>query len=338
MIDTLTLKQSNDCRLIAAKYTELRKVNAHESHGPCPFCGGRDRFVVKADGWFCRPGQGHCGQTGDTIKLIMLKERVDFLEACQMLGSDYLSGSAPTQPSASPEPPRQADMSWYAWRMEAGHDMFMSSNSHIAKWCRDYWLSRGFTMKTAERFKIAFQPEVLLPNSSQGEPAIAIPWLDKNGELQAVKYRYLETHTYTDNDGEVCECKNTSRGSMRGHVFGWQGFSGARDIFILTEGELNACATWQAFGDQVDVLSAGAQGMIAKPSVDIIRLASQYKYRLVWADEAEIAEKAAALIDGFAIVSSVIGYDAADVLQAGKLKFFLSKLSAKLFTFSKINA
>lgn len=336
-INTQYLKQQNDCRLIAAKYTELRKVNSHESHGPCPFCGGHDRFVVKQDGWFCRPGEGHCAQTGDTIKLIMLKERVDFLEACQMLGSDYMADCRPVQPVASPEH-RQTDMSRYAWRMTDGHDLFMNSNALVAQQCREYWIGRGFTMETAERFRIAYQPEVWLPNSSEGHPAIAIPWLDKNGELQAVKYRYLETHTYTDNDGEVCECKNTSRGSMRGHVFGWQGFSGARDIFILTEGELNACATWQAFGDQVDVLSAGAQGMIAKPSVDIIRLASQYKYRLVWADEAEIAEKAAALIDGFAIVSSVIGYDAADVLQAGKLKFFLSKLSAKLFTFSKINA
>lgn len=338
MINTHHLKQQNDCRLIATKYTELRKINSHESHGPCPFCGGRDRFVVKQDGWFCRPGQDHCAQTGDTIKLIMLKERVDFLEACQMLGSDYMADCRPAQPIASPEPAKYADMSRYAWRMADGHDLFMNSNAHIAQQCRDYWSGRGFTMETAERFRIAYQPEVWLPNSSQGYPAIAIPWLGKSGELQAIKYRYLRTHTYIDNDGKQADCKNTSRGSMRGNVFGWQGFSGSKEIFILTEGELNACAIWQAFGDHADVLSAGAQGMITKLPADIIRLASEYKHRLVWADEVDIAQQAALLINGSPLISSLYGGDAADMLRAGCLEFFLSRLSAKIITFSNINS
>lgn len=336
-INTHYLKQQNDCRLIAAKYTELRKVNQHESHGPCPFCGGRDRFVAKQDGWFCRPGQNHCAQTGDTIKLIMLKERVNFLEACAMLGSDYMADCRPVQPIAQTEH-RQTDMGRYAWRMADGHDLFMNSNALLAQQCRGYWTGRGFTMETAERYRIAYQPEVWLPNSSQGHPAIAIPWLDRDGELQAIKYRYLQTHTYIDNDGEEAECKNTSRGSMRGNVFGWQGFSGSRDIFILTEGELNACAIWQAFVDQADVLSAGAQGMIVKPPADIIRQASTYKYRLVWADEVAIAQQAATMINGLPIASSRYGGDAADMLRAGLLTNFFNKLSAKLFTISNINA
>lgn len=49
------------------KYTSLKKVSAHEWAGPCPVCGGRDRFRVNDErGWFCR----HCtgekwGDLGD---------------------------------------------------------------------------------------------------------------------------------------------------------------------------------------------------------------------------------------------------------------------------------
>lgn len=42
------------------KYTQLKKVSAHEYAGPCPVCSGRDRFHVHdTKGFFCR----HC--TGD---------------------------------------------------------------------------------------------------------------------------------------------------------------------------------------------------------------------------------------------------------------------------------
>lgn len=333
MINTQYLKQSNDCRAIAAKYTELRRVNNSESHGPCPFCGGRDRFVVMADGWFCRPGENHCAQTGDTIKLIMLKERVGFLEACQMLGSDYLADTTPVKPTtAHAEAHDDEGVEHHAWRMVDNHNQFLVSEARIVQKCRVYWLGRGFTMETATRYKIAFGPDVWLPNSTEGHPAIALPWLAQDGTLKAVKYRYLQTHSYIDNDGKEAECKNTSRGNMKGHVFGWQGFSGARDIFIITEGELNACAIWQASTGSIDVLSAGAQGMIAKLPTDVIRLAHKYEHRLVWADEATIAKQAADQMGAKAIISSALGGDAADLLQAGQLDVFLSKIVSKLLT------
>lgn len=331
MINTQYLKQANDCRVIAAKYTELRRVNQSESHGPCPFCGGRDRFVVMADGWFCRPGEGHCAQTGDTIKLIMLKERVDFLEACQMLGSDYLADSTPVRPA--PEHIHGDEgIEHHAWRMVDNHNRFLVSDAKIVQRCRAYWLGRGFTMETAAKYKIAFGPDVWLPNSTEGHPAIALPWLAQDGALKAIKYRYLQTHSYIDNDGKEAECKNTSRGSMKGHVFGWQAFSGSKDIFIITEGELNACAIWQVFGDRADVLSAGAQGMIAKLPTEIIKLAQEYKHRLVWADEVTISNESAKLLKAIRIKSNIIGGDAADVLQAGQLDIFLSKIVSNLLT------
>lgn len=40
---------------LAGRYTQLRKASGtKEWEGPCPKCGGRDRFHVKADAFFCR--------------------------------------------------------------------------------------------------------------------------------------------------------------------------------------------------------------------------------------------------------------------------------------------
>lgn len=44
---------------------ELRTKTQDEACSPCPFCGGNDRWILFENGFFfCRPGPGHCGQSG----------------------------------------------------------------------------------------------------------------------------------------------------------------------------------------------------------------------------------------------------------------------------------
>jgi len=56
--------------------TELKKKTANESAGPCPLCGGVDRFVMfhDSDKWFCR--QCH-EKPGDVIDLHCLIDELD---------------------------------------------------------------------------------------------------------------------------------------------------------------------------------------------------------------------------------------------------------------------
>ena len=44
----------------------IKRVSGDEFAGPCPWCGGRDRFHVWDDkgNYWCRPGPGHCGAQG----------------------------------------------------------------------------------------------------------------------------------------------------------------------------------------------------------------------------------------------------------------------------------
>jgi len=67
----------------------LRKVGRYHV-GPCPFCGGHDRFTIKhkdeGDRWHCR----HCGdgKYHTVIDFIMRRDRCDFKAALETLGGD----------------------------------------------------------------------------------------------------------------------------------------------------------------------------------------------------------------------------------------------------------
>lgn len=95
--------------------TKLKKV-AHtggdEYHGPCPFCGGADRFIVQPNGkdggrWSCR----HCSpKWGDAISYTQKRNDIDFRGAVEALGLKL--DAAPRRPdrrilrgSFTPAPP-----------------------------------------------------------------------------------------------------------------------------------------------------------------------------------------------------------------------------------------
>jgi 5S rRNA maturation endonuclease (ribonuclease M5) len=62
--------------------TKLKRTGK-EYHGPCPFCGGTDRFYAKADKtWGCR----RCGRSGDAIGFLQEYHGISFVEACEQLG------------------------------------------------------------------------------------------------------------------------------------------------------------------------------------------------------------------------------------------------------------
>ena len=68
-----------------------RKYDSVEYAGPCPFCGGTDRFHVWPDyqggRYHCmRPGNDHCGRTGDAIQYLRDHDGYSFRQACAYLG------------------------------------------------------------------------------------------------------------------------------------------------------------------------------------------------------------------------------------------------------------
>jgi hypothetical protein len=95
------------------KFRKASSTNGGEWQGPCPGCGGEDRFHVwpheneGKGGYWCR----QCGKTGDNIQFLRDFEGMGFKEACDELGIALpdrpppdRSGAMPGTPKA-PEPP-----------------------------------------------------------------------------------------------------------------------------------------------------------------------------------------------------------------------------------------
>lgn len=100
--DVEAIKQTNDIRDHAARYTVLRKESHDEMSGPCPKCGGHDRFHCKANVFFCRQcyDLGN-GKAHDVFGFYGWLEGWDFRTTCEALGGKTLSEP---KHKARPEP------------------------------------------------------------------------------------------------------------------------------------------------------------------------------------------------------------------------------------------
>jgi hypothetical protein len=71
---------------LAGLLPDLRRVSHKECHGPCPFCGGTDRFIAWENGYgWCR----QCHWKGDSIQLLRDRDHLTFQEALRQLRLDY---------------------------------------------------------------------------------------------------------------------------------------------------------------------------------------------------------------------------------------------------------
>jgi hypothetical protein len=64
----------------------LKRIGGGEYAGPCPACGGRDRFSVntRKQVWHCRG----CGRGGDVVDLVQHVEGVTFIKAVETLAGE----------------------------------------------------------------------------------------------------------------------------------------------------------------------------------------------------------------------------------------------------------
>src|SRR5713101_5971930 len=78
-----------------------------ERCGPCPVCGGTDRFSINTakQVWNCRG----CARGGDIIELVMHLDGVDFIAACHSLAGDV-------KPTLKPTPSSRVSNGGEFWR------------------------------------------------------------------------------------------------------------------------------------------------------------------------------------------------------------------------------
>lgn len=334
-IDTESVKRQYDLRAFAERYTVLRKQSATTSAGPCPWCGGTDRFVVFADNFFCNPGPGHCGRKGDIYTFVQEYHNVDFVKAHEMITDGTMPAiSTPVQPAqqTTKPPAKEFNEEYYLPKVVDAHNALLTGTGKITQRAREYLTNRGFTIETIQAYKLGFYGINVAHGEDTKEPAISIPWFDKDGRLVAIKFRFIDDHFRPDNKGNEKLVRYTSRGSVAGRLFGWQTVKGPsrNNVLIITEGEFNDMALWQA--SKFDVLCTGSESNTIPE--DAIKFAQQYSYRIVWADDASISGNALRRINADLSMSSIkdegIKYDANKFLEIGELEPLLQGMLKKI--------
>ena len=324
-------RQADLLRLLEPDTTLVRIANTHggEYAGPCPFCGGTDRFHVQpATGWwFCR----QCTpRGGDAIDYVQRREQVAFQAAV-----DLLAGNATWAPSmqmrarSNVQPIVLPNWTQPAWQ-QAAQALVQAAEAGLADdvaggAARTYLVDRGLQPATWQAWRLGFHL-AWQPVRREALPAITLPWFGADGTLAAVQYRYF---------GPGIARHERFGQKAGGHrlLFGLPRLSG-QPALIITEGELNAISCWQVAQTWADVVSIGSQEGARQAGVLEILKQTALPYRpiIVWLDE---RERALMLLDRIApfngtAVWSANGLDANDLLLRGLLAARLANAVADL--------
>lgn len=327
-----------DVLALAEPLTQLKRVSAGEYAGPCPRCGGEDRFHVTAAWFFCR--QCH-EKRGDAIEFVRWQQPgMSFAEALSHLVSHQVINEVtkpvtkrlPVPVGQQPATKSQSD----AWRKKAEA---MAAAAHERLWeseqIQEYLLGRGLESHTWLQYGLGYRADVSVPGTrgKQVAPALVIPWRSRAG-IYALRYRFLQPQ-----EGRKLTAEKGSQ--FAGKLYGGQalpdwvtmpapdGHVGVQQYctLLLVEGEINAMSCWQVAGEtHLHVLSLGSEGQAIPPAA--LPLIKRYGQVLVWADKEKIAQGLMRALPGAVGIHSPGGKDANDLLQAGLLGGFLATMRA----------
>lgn len=295
-------------------------VTLHKSSvwiGPCPMCGGRDRFNIKrfpnGDEWICRQCKGD--KYHSTIDFLMEYWRVDFKEAVKRAGGEIGQPKKNETPRASqpPQAPPSQDWQAEAWRqVDEAHARLISSAGETGQ---EYLTARGISRGSIFMHLLGFA-------FVYNRPAIVMPYFDDN-TITAIRYRFIDRLAQTDKDKRY--------GLMRGskaYIFGLAHVIPSARNLLYVEGELNAISIIQQMPRGLSVVSGGSQ--TNAPAL-LGKLASRYDRVFIWMDDqARASQIAGHMGRGDATIikspdSQGRKWDANEMLQAGILPDFISR-------------
>lgn len=305
--------------------------------GPCPMCGGRDRFNLKqtATGaiWVCR----HCSKDKYRSALDFLMEflRVDFKEALKQAGGDLErpARQAATPPS-QPKNNRPSD-EWQrdAWQhVGAASDALLGiapdaadpltsavvlaghAQAAISREAREYLTARGISRASWASFQLGY-------TIAYKRPAISIPYFDGN-TITAVKYRFIDTIARQDKGRRFSMLQGS-----KPFLFGLSHVIPSAKGLLVVEGELNAVSIIQQMPRGLATVSMGSE--TNTPAL-LKKLADRYERVFIWMDDRERAQEMQRRMGRDAtLIESPIHrgqkYDANLMLQANVLPGFISR-------------
>lgn len=244
-------------------------TNGGEHSGPCPFCGGTDRFNVWPDHpsgrgrWWCR----QCGRSGDAVDYLRKHDRLGFVKACRALGIEPGDRQVvPTErsthrrrergPARASMPNKRAAPP--TWDIRAAEETLKACESML--WNQEgetalTWLrKRGLTDETIRQRRLGFNPTKRSLNGLWVWQGIVIPCL-VDGRIWYMKVR-------RSSPGPKYK---QLKGSGQFALYGLELVHGKSAVAIC-ESEFDAMVLHQEAGDLVDVVATGGAGHRPCPS------------------------------------------------------------------------
>lgn len=324
-MDAAQINQTFDLVSLASQDTNLRQEGMYY-RGPCPFCGGTDRFVVKTTPtgyrWFCRNCGG--GKYHTAIDYIMRRDNLDFQTALKNMGGEKI-GLYERKSAREPAKKLIPVLPTSEWQDDGWREVDKASDCLLTGKARpgqEYLLKRGLHSGTWEAWHLGVS-HIYDGRLNRSRPAIVIPWLDFDpgrDVLTAIKYRFIFD--------EPDRPRYSSRSGSVPILYGLWDTLPTHQTLLLVEGEINALSVWQCLPSGVTCLSIGSQTG-GRPDI-LQTLSKQYENIVVWTDD---SKRAGEIRDIFrqpttALCSPKINaqkWDANRMLVEGVLKDFLSR-------------
>jgi len=147
-----------DLLALVSRYTTSRRVastGGGEYAGPCPLCGGRDRFRVQPQRgrWMCRKCSA---RWDDAIALEMLLTRASFPDAVQALVGGHWLTVTVAAPAAEPRSPPSPQ--WQERARQVVTRAVRTLWTPRAQQALTWLYARGLTEDTLRRWQIGFLP------------------------------------------------------------------------------------------------------------------------------------------------------------------------------------
>lgn len=261
-------------------------TNGGEHAGPCPWCGGKDRFRVwpksgKHGRFWCR----QCGRSGDAITLLRDLKGISYQEAAETLGLKPQHPGPYRMKSGTPLGPPPASWQERAWALseESIAHLWSGRGLRARKWLNE----RGLDDETINLASLGYNPadrhedgglwglagkkEVYIPRG------ITIPWIIQSDIWRFNVRRPVGTPRYIGPAGSSNGLYNVDDIAVGKPV-------------VLVEGEIDALSVMQA-ASIAAVATGSTSGSRRRRWVIELMKASEV---LIAFDSDEAGEKAAA--------------------------------------------
>lgn len=147
-------------------YKRVSAINGGEYHGPCPACGGDDRFHIwpfqgEHGTFWCRK----CPKSGDAVQYLIEYEGKSFPEACKIVGKEiqdeqeYQTPRFKKPAAAADFTPRETLSPGDLWQQHAlklvdwAHEQLLNDQKQLA------WLAgRGLDLEAVKKYRLGWNP------------------------------------------------------------------------------------------------------------------------------------------------------------------------------------